>query len=270
LYVDPHHEDLSVRAQCNLLEIPRSSYYYEPTPETDLNVELMHQIDKIYTDQPYYGTPRITAQLKREGYSINKKRIGRLMRTLGLEAIYPKKNTSKQNKEHQKYPYLLKRLNILRPNQVWGTDITYVRLQNNWIYLVAMLDWFSRYIISWTLSQSMTVDFCVETLQNALKTAQPEIHNSDQGSQFTSDAYINVLKEHESIQISMDGRGRCFDNIFTERLWRTIKYEEIYLRDYQNIDEARNSLGNYLKKYNTRRLHQSLNYQTPHEVYFNH
>lgn len=268
-YIDPLNLHLSIRRQCQLLDISRSGYYYNPIPETDLNLELMNRIDEIYTDQPYYGVPRITEQLKRKGYKINKKRIQRLMHILGLEAIYPKKNTSKPRSSYQKYPYLLKNLKIIRANQVWGTDITYIRILDGWVYLVAIIDWFSRYIISWKISPTMNVDFCIDGLNQALEIAIPEIHNSDQGSQFTSEQYINKLNEHKSIRISMDGRGRCFDNIFTERLWRTIKYEEVYINDYQSIQEAEHSIGKYIEKYNTNRFHQSLNYKTPHEVYFN-
>lgn len=187
---------------------------------------------------------------------------------MGLAGLTPRKNTSNPHPQHAKYPYLLKALKIVRPNQVWGTDITYVRANGLWFYLVAILDWYSRYVLSWKLSQAMTAQFCVAALTDALAIAQPEIHNSDQGSQFTSAEYLTVLQTG-NIQISMDGRGRCFDNIFTERLWRTVKYEEVYLRDYRSQTEASESLNQFFRKYNYERLHQSLNYQTPAEVYWN-
>jgi len=227
----------------------------------------MNKIDEIYTEFPYYGSPRITAQLKREGYDINHKKVERLMKEMGVMAIFPKKNTSKANPHHVAYPYLLNGLDINHPNHVWGTDITYVRAKGVWFYLVAILDWFSRYVVSWKLSPSMSQDFCLAALQEALQIDMPQIHNSDQGSQFTSEEYTNILKT-SNIQISMDGRGRCFDNIFTERLWRSVKYEEVYLHEYQSFDEARESLDKYFHTYNHRRLHQSLNYNTPAEIYF--
>jgi len=226
----------------------------------------MRRIDEIYTKFPYYGSPKITAQLHRQGLIVNHKAIERLMRVMGIQAIVPRRNTSKAHPQHQKYPYLLNGLEINRPNQVWGTDLTYVRANGLWFYLVAILDWFSRYVIAWELSQNMSVQFCRAALENALRVATPEIHNSDQGSQFTAEEYTDILKTR-NIQISMDGRGRCFDNIFTERLWRTVKYEEVYLNEYRSFEEARDSLTRYFHTYNYRRLHQSLDYQTPAEVY---
>jgi putative transposase len=227
----------------------------------------MHRLDALYTEHPYYGVPRMTAQLRRDGYTVNHKRIERLMRLMGLAALFPKKKTSRPGLGHVVYPYLLRSLLIDRPNQVWGTDITYIRARGQWFYLVAMLDWFSRYVLAWQLSPTMASDFCQTVLTEALTSATPAIHNSDQGSQFTSAAYTNILKEYD-IRISMDGRGRCFDNIFTERLWRTVKYEEVYLHDYQTFAEAESSLTRYFQTYNHRRLHQALGYQTPAEVYF--
>lgn len=265
--IEPDNNKIPIGRQCELLEISRSGFYYKPKPAGLETSDLMNRIDKIYTDKPYYGYPRITKQLQREGTVVNHKRIASLMQTMGIQAIYPKKNTSKPNLEHLKYPYLLKGLEVVKPNQVWGTDITYVKANGIWFYLVAILDWYSRYVINWKLSKNMYVNFCNETLNEALQTATPTIHNSDQGSQFTSIEYTNILKQ-KNVQISMDGRGRCFDNIFTERLWRTVKYEEIYLKDYTSFQEAENSLKKYFHTYNTDRLHQSLNYQTPAEVYF--
>lgn len=227
----------------------------------------MRQIDEIYTELPFYGSPKITKELYRQGLVVNHKAVERLMRAMGLMAIFPKAKTSQPHPLHPVFPYLLRRKKVLYPNHVWGTDITFVRGKGIWFYLVAVLDWHSRYVLSWQLSQTLTADFCVAALNQALQTATPEIHNSDQGSQFTSFEYIGKLKEYPDIRISMDGRGRCFDNIFTERLWRTVKYEEVYLRDYQSFDEARDSLSRYFQLYNHRRLHQSLGYKTPAEVY---
>jgi len=227
----------------------------------------MNEIDKIYTDCPYYGAPKITIELNRNGLGVNHKRIERLMKIMSIQAIRPQRNTSKPNPQNPVYPYLLKKKKIFYPNQVWSTDITYVRASNSWFYLTAILDWHSRYVLSFQLSQNLESDFCVQNLEKALKTAIPEIHNSDQGSQFTSYDYTDILKE-KNVQISMDHRGRCFDNIFVERLWRTVKYEEIYLKDYQSFEEARQSLKEYFKIYNHRRPHQSLGYKTPAEIYF--
>jgi len=265
--IEPNNDKIPISQQCELLEISRSGYYYKPKPISFETINLMNKIDKIYTDKPYYGYPRITKQLQREGIVVNHKRVANLMQIMGIQAIYPKKNTSKPSPEHLKYPYLLKELEVLKPNQVWGTDITYVKANGIWFYLIAILDWYSRYVVNWKLSKNMHVNFCRDALNEALKIATPDIHNSDQGSQFTSIEYTDILKQ-KNVQISMDGRGRCFDNIFTERLWRTVKYEEIYLKDYTSFQEAEISLKKYFYTYNTDRLHQSLNYQTPAEVYF--
>lgn len=266
--MDPSDLNISLRRQCELLGINRSSYYYAPSPLKLETVELMHKIDKLYTEFPYYGYPRITAQLRREGIIVNEKKIARLMKIMGIQAIYPKKSLSKNNTPHPVYPYLLNNLNIICPNQVWGTDITYIKAAKIWFYLVAIMDWFSRYVLAWKLSPNLSGDFCAETLRQALKINIPGIHNSDQGCQFTAEDYLAILKQKTQIRISMDGRGRCFDNIFTERLWRTVKYEEVYLKDYQSFTEAEKSLNQYFKTYNHKRLHQSLNYRTPAEVYF--
>jgi len=228
----------------------------------------MSKIDEIYTELPFYGSPKITKELKNQGIIVNHKKIERLMAEMGLQALVPQKNTSKPHPDHPVFPYLLRTKRIIYPNQVWGTDITFIRAKGLWFYLVAILDWYSRYVLSWQLSRTLTADFCVNALDQALTIARPEIHNSDQGSQFTSFEYIAKLREYPEIQISMDGRGRCFDNIFTERLWRTVKYEEVYLKEYQSFDEAQESLNGYFNLYNTRRLHESLNYLTPQKVYF--
>lgn len=259
---------MSIVRQCELLDVNRSSYYYAPVPVDPTTLALMNRIDELYTKLPYYGSPKITRQLNREGWGINHKRIERLMQIMGIQAIYPKPNTSQAHPEHETYPYLLKGLNVNHPNHVWGTDITYIRALNVWFYLTVILDWYSRYVITWRLSASLSAAFCCAALEEAVTIALPGFHNSDQGSQYTSEEYLAVLKRHPDIRISMDGRGRCFDNIFTERLWRTVKYEEVYLRDYTSYEHAHQSLGRYFHTYNHERLHQSLDYQTPAEVYF--
>lgn len=235
---------------------------------TDEDIFIMSEIDKIWTKCPFYGIPRITHQLRRNQLVVNHKRVYRLMKLMGIEAIFPKKSLSKRDKYHELYPYLLKGLTINKPNQVWGIDITYIRLKNDWLYLVAILDWFSRYILAWELSDSLGTEFCCQALKQALTIAIPDIHNSDQGSQLTAKEYLDILKTHPEIKISMDSQGRAFDNIFNERLWRTIKYEEVYLKEYQSPKEARQSLRDYIYFYNYERLHQSLGYQTPSEIYF--
>ena len=228
----------------------------------------MNKIDEIFTKRPYYGVPRITKELNKDIFMANHKRVYRLMGIMGIEAVFPKPNLSKPNIAHDIYPYLLTDLEVSHPNHVWGVDITYIRLRGDWLYLFVVLDWFSRYILSWELSDSLSSDFCCETLRRALTIAVPDIHNSDQGSQFTARDYLETLQQHSAIQISMDGRGRCFDNIFNERLWRSVKYEEVYLKDYQSFEEALASLDKYFKFYNTIRLHSSIDDQTPEQVYF--
>ena len=227
----------------------------------------MRLIDEQYTKTPFYGVPRITEWLKRQGHPVNHKRVARLMGLMGLEGIHPKRNLSQQSKEHKIYPYLLRDLKIERPDQVWCSDITYIRLRRGFVYLVAVMDWFSRYVLSWEISVTMERDFCLRALDKALDISSPDIFNTDQGSQFTSTDFTDRLKDH-NIRISMDGRGRVFDNIFIERLWRTIKYEEVYLHDYEDVKEAFSCLDRYLNFYDTDRLHSSLGYLTPREVYF--
>jgi len=267
-FISPGNAEIPITRQCELLGVSRSGYYYEPRPESEKNICLMRRIDEIYTKLPYYGAPKITAQLRREGEAVNHERIERLMGVMGIEAIFPKKNLSRNGKNHRKYPYLLNKLDINRPNYVWGTDITYIRALGQWFYLAAIIDWYSRYVISWKLSPSLENDFCIACLEEALEVATPEIHNSDQGVQFTAEDYVAILEARESIRISMDGRGRCFDNIFTERLWRNVKYEEVYLKEYASFAEAEQSLAEYFHAYNYERIHESLNYLTPAEVYF--
>ena len=227
----------------------------------------MHQIDEIYTKVPFYGSRKIKEQLNRMGYSISRKKVQRLMHLIGIEAIYPKKNTSAPQPWHKVYPYLLKDVKIHNENQVWGMDITYIRMYRGWLYLIAIMDWFSRYVISWELSTSLEVEFCLIALETALRKGRPIIFNSDQGSQFTSSEFTEMLLKNH-IQISMDGRGRAMDNIFNERLWRSVKYEEVYLHEYETVREAKESINRYMNFYNNERLHQSLGYATPSEIYY--
>jgi len=249
-----------------LIGLSRSSYYYRKRRTGDEANACMRMIDETYTKYPFFGVRRITTAMKRLGRRINHKRVARLMRMMGLEAIYPKPRLSMPCQEHRKYPYLLRHLPVVRPDQVWGTDITYIRLRHGFVYLAAIMDWFSRYVVAWSLSITLDADFCVDMLKTALQTARPEIFNSDQGVQFTSDAFIRTLEDH-GIRISMDGRGRAFDNIFVERLWRTVKYEEAYLNEYSCVRDAKDSLRRYFNFYNHDRPHQSLGNKTPLEVY---
>ena len=258
--------EISVRRQCELLGVNRSSLYYQPSGESEENLKLMRLIDEEYTRHPFFGSRRIVAWLCGQGHQVNRKRVSRLMDVMGIEALYPKPKLSRPGEDHKIYPYLLKEVEVTRVNQVWSTDITYVRMAGGFVYLVAVMDWYSRFVLSWSLSATMEVDFCIEALKRALRRGRPEIFNSDQGSQFTSEKFTGEL-ETRAIPISMDGRGRCFDNIFIERLWRSLKYEEIYLRDYTLVSEARTGIGNWLRFYNQQRPHQSLGYRTPAELY---
>jgi putative transposase len=264
--IEPGHPRISVRRQCALLGLSRTGLYYKPRRVSADNLRLMRLLDEQYTRTPYYGIRRMTAWLRTQGYQVNHKRVQRLLRLLGLEAIYQKPRLSQLVGGQQVYPYLLRGVNIERVDQVWSTDITYIRLLHGFVYLVAILDWFSRYVLAWEVSVTLDSDFCISALERALLHAQPEIFNSDQGAQFTSMAFTERLKAR-GIQISMDGRGRALDNIFVERLWRTLKYEEVYLHDYRSVPEAIHSLRRYFTFYNGERLHQALNYQTPEAVY---
>ena len=268
-FVTTGHPNLTLNCQTQLLDISRSRFYYQPVPVSADDIRVMGLMDKIFTDCPFYGSRRILHDLQ-EDYreQINRKRVIRLMREMGLQAIYPKKITTIPNCQHLKYPYLIKNIVAHRPIHIWETDITYIRLLGGFCYLVALLDWFSRYVVSWTISETLDIDFCIENLQRALELNIPEIHNSDQGSHFTSPQYTGLLTSHPSIQISMDGRGRCMDNIFTERLWRTVKYENVFIRDYKTPREAKTGIGEYFNFYNNRRRHQSLDYRTPAQLYF--
>ena len=258
---------LPITQQCRLLEVARSSFYYrlKPIPEADL--ELMRRIDEIHLKLPFYGSRRIRDRLQDDGYFVNRKRVQRLMRQMGIAALHPKRNTSKPGKGHKIYPYLLKTLTIDRPKQVWCADICYIPMARGFLYLVAVMDWYSRKVLSWRLSNTLDPDFCVEALQEALDGyGAPEIFNTDQGSQFTSEAFTDVLRASE-ITISMDGKGRWLDNVFIERLWRSLKYEEVYLKAYESVAEARRSIGDYFAFYNQERRHQALERLTPDEVY---
>ncbi len=265
--IEPEHTKIPLYRQCELLGLSRSAYYYRARPVDALNAILMRLIDEQYTKTPFYGVPKMTEWLRRQGFRVNPKRVRRLMRLMGLEAVYPKPWTSKPAKDHKKYPYLLRDAVIDRPDQVWGTDITYIRLKQGFIYLVAIMDWHSRYVLSWELSTTLDKEFCIKALEKALGLSSPEIFNSDQGGQFTSLEFTGLL-EDLGVSISMDGRGRAMDNIFVERLWRTVKYEEVYLKSYETVAEARQCLARYFHFYNTERLHESLGYRTPQEVYF--
>ena len=244
----------------------RSTLYYEPVPESDENLLLLRLLDEQYTRTPFYGVRRMTAWLIDQGYPVNEKRVRRLLRLLGVEALYPKPRLSQTNPEHRIYPYRLRDVPIVRPNQVWSTDITYIRLRHGFVYLTAVIDWFSRYVLSWELSNTLDGEFCRSALEQALRRGRPEIFNTDQGSQFTSPLFTGIL-EKAQVTISMDGRGRCLDNVFVERLWRSVKYEEVYLHDYQEMPAAHRGLGTYFQFYNEERLHQSLDYQTPARIW---
>lgn len=258
---------ISICRQCELLDLSRASYYYQSEKNDAYNLLLMKLIDEQFTQTPFYGVPKMTAWLKKQGHKVNRKRIRRLMRLMGLEAIYPKRRLSIPDPEHKKYPYLLRDLGIDHVDQVWCADITYIRMQKGFIYLVAIMDWYSRYILSWEISTTMDKTFCIQALEKALALAKPEIFNTDQGSQFTSHDFTERLVQ-AGVSISMDGRGRAYDNIFIERLWRTVKYEEAYLHDYRTVSSARFHLSNYFHFYNTGRIHEALGYKTPYEIYF--
>lgn len=265
--LDRRGEGLPLKTQAELLSLNRSGLYYQPLAPSAEEIALKHRIDELYTLRPYYGSRRITATLRREGWRLNRKAVQRHMREMGIAGITPGPNLSKRRSVHQVYPYLLRGLVIDGPNQVWGIDITYIRLARGWLYLVAVLDWFSRYVVSWELDDSLAPPFVLDAVASAFAQAKPDILNSDQGSQFTSPVYLELL-HGACIRVSMDGKGRASDNVFTERLWRSLKYEEVYLHDYQSPIEARTGISRYLDFYNHERLHQSLGYQTPAEVYF--
>jgi putative transposase len=265
--IEPEHSSISISRQCTLLGLARSSFYYEIQPETEQNLRLMAMLDRQYTARPFYGVRKMTTWLATQGEIVNPKRVRRLLRKMGLEAIYPKPNLSRPQDNVRKYPYLLREAEITAPNQVWSTDITYIPLPQGYVYLVAVIDWYSRYVLSWELSNTMDMTFCLSALEKALAQNTPKIFNSDQGSQFTSTAFTGRL-EKEGILVSQDGRGRALDNIFVERLWRSVKYEEVYLKGYTSVIEALKELEKYFDFYNNERLHQSLSYQTPAMIHF--
>lgn len=265
--IDRDHPDLPVSRQCQLLDVPSSTFYHVADPVSDQDLESMALIDRCHLKYPFYGSRRIRGWLADEGHQVNRKRVQRLMRTMGIAALYPKRNLSLANQAHKVYPYLLRNLTIDRPNHVWATDITFIPMARGFVYLVAIMDWYSRKVLSWRVSNTMDTRFCVEALEEAIETyGCPEIFNTDQGSQFSSADFTGVLKDHH-IQISMDGKGRLVDNVFVERLWRSVKYEEVYLKAYDDVRSAKRSLAEYFRFYNSERRHQSLDDQTPDSVY---
>ncbi len=264
--VEPGHAELSLRRQCDLLGLNRSTLYYEPAAETAANLRLMRLLDQEYTAHPFLGSRRLTQWLVRQGEPVNRKRVQRLLRLMGLEAIYPKPKLSAAGAGHRIYPYLLRGVRLERPDQVWSTDITYVPLASGFMYLAAILDWYSRYVLAWRLSNTLDGSFCLEMLEEALSRGQPEVFNTDQGVQFTARAWTGRL-ESAGIAVSMDGKGRCLDNVFVERLWRSVKYEDIYLWRYEDVPQLQRGLGRYFPYYNEERLHQALGYHTPAQIY---
>ena len=264
--IDRGHSELSVVRQCELLDISRSSVYYNPVEASEYELGLMGLIDRQYLQTPFYGSRKMTACLRRQGHQVNRKRVQRLMRRMGIEAIYRRPNTSRRDSGHKVYPYLLRGLQIDKVNQVWATDITYIPMARGFMYLVCIMDWHSRYVLSWRLSNTLEADFCVDALEEALSSVVPGIFNTDQGSQFTSEAFTSVLS-NRGVQISMDSAGSYMDNVFVERLWRSVKYEEVYLKVYESVAEARAGIGAYLNFYNNERPHQALDYRTPAQVF---
>jgi len=266
--IDWEDSNINISKQCELLNLSKGGLYYQPVEISDYNLTLMEELDKQYMKTPFYGSRRMVAILNIKGYNVNRKRVQRLMRLMGIEAIYPKANLSKKNHEHKIYPYLLKNILIDRPNFVWSSDITYIKLSKGFVYLVAIIDWYSRYVLSWELSNSLSSEFCIKALEDALRKSKdkPSIFNTDQGSQFTCKDYVNII-EKNNIKMSMDGRGRALDNIFIERLWRSLKYENIYINDYKTVKDAYGGIRKYFYTYNTERPHQSLNYKIPYEVH---
>jgi putative transposase len=261
------HPQFSIVEQCVLLKVARSTLYYQPQPVSDNDLALMRRIDEIYMMWPFYGSRRMVAELRGEGHAVNRKRVQRLMRLMGIETIYQKPNTSRKHPSHKIYPYLLRNLTIDRANQVWCADITYVPMAHGFVYLVAVMDWFSRRVLAWRVSITLDTDFCVAALQAALQRyGKPDIFNTDQGVQFTAAAFIATLSA-QGVAISMDGKGRFLDNIFIERLWRSLKYEEVFIRAYASVAQARAGIGAWLVFYNDTRKHQSLGYRTPSEIF---
>jgi putative transposase len=268
IMIDKQHEDISITRQCDLLDLPRSTYYYQPRPESEENLYYMKRIDEIHNEHITWGSRKIRDYLRNEGYQVNRKRIQRLMRKMQIQVIYPKQNLSRRNHEHHVYPYLLRNLEINRANQVWCSDITYIRLNRGFIYLTAIMDWYSKKILTWEVSTTPDRFFCVSALERSLRLyEQPEIFNTDQGGQYTSPDFTRVLK-NKSIRISMDGKGRALDNIAIERFWRTLKYDEVYLHEYESVGEAKTRIGAYIAEYNSLRPHESIGGKTPDSEYF--
>lgn len=259
-------ESLAVLSQCKLLDVPRSSWYYEPLDRTDSDAAFMQRLDRLYTAYPFYGVLRMVAELQGEGLEIGPKRVRRLLRQMGLMAIYPKPHLSLPGETPRRFPYLLRGVDIQRPNHVWSTDITYIPMAKGHLYLSAVIDWYSRYVLAWELADTLEAEHSIAVLERALARGKPEIFNSDQGSQFTCPAFVDRLESRE-IKVSWDGRGRCLDNVFVERLWRSVKYEEVYLKAYESPKAARANLDAYFRFYNEERKHQSLDYRTPRDVY---
>ncbi len=264
--MDWGHPQLSVRQQCELLGLHRATAYYTPVGETEENLCLMRRIDEQYLKTPFYGSRRMVIELARQGLAVNRKRVQRLMRIMDIEAIYPRPRTTESAAEHRKFPYLLRHRRITKPNEVWAADITYIPMTQGYMYLVAIIDWHSRYVLAWRLSNSLESSFCMEVLNEALEDRQPEIFNTDQGVQFTSRMFTGRL-EAAGVNISMDGKGRALDNVFIERLWWSVKYEYVYLHDHPTVSSLHRGLGNYLEFFNRQRPHQSLAYHTPWDVY---
>jgi putative transposase len=266
LLVEPGHPELSVRRQCALLGLGRSSLYYQPAAETEENLRLMRLIDQEYTAHPFLGSRRLTKWLAEQGEAVNRKRVQRLLRLMGLEAVYPKPRLSVPGAGHRVYPYLLRGVEVRRPDQVWSADITYIPMSRGFMYLAATIDWYSRYVVAWRLSNTLDGSFCLGMLEEALGRGRPEVFNTDQGVQFTAQAWAGRL-EAAGVRVSMDGKGRCLDNVFVERLWRSVKYEDVYLWCYETVPELERGLGRYFRYYNEGRLHQGLGYRRPAEVY---
>jgi putative transposase len=264
--IESQHEVFSISRQCDLFSVPKSTYYYHPIKENDYNLLIMRELDKIYLENPSYGSRLMAACLIQKGFIVNRKRISRLMKLMGIEAVYPKPKIKTSEPACMRFPYLLEKKEIKAVNEVWGTDITYIPVDGGYLYLVAFLDLYSRFVLSWSLSNSLESIFCLEALEMALEHGRPEIINSDRGVQYTSCAYIDLVQS-KGIALSMSGKGKCWDNIFVERFWRTLKYEEVFLKQYEDLYDAQENIKNYIEIYNKQRPHSRLNYKTPVEVY---
>lgn len=265
--IEWNNQEISLCRQCKLLSLSKGALYYEPVKMDQFSLSIMEFVDRQHNETPFFGSRKMVAALQRSGYIVNRKRVQRLMKLMGISAIYPKRSLSQKSKAHKIYPYLLKDIQIDNPNFVWSIDITYIQLRGGFLYLVAIIDWYSRYVLSWRLSNTLDVSFCLEALEEALDKGAPIIFNSDQGSQFTSKEFTQILLD-KGIKVSMDGRGRVFDNIFIERLWRSVKYEDIYLKGYETCKDVIDGLGRYFPFYNNQRPHQALGYKVPYEIHY--